>query len=80
MHIKSATGDFNETVTHTASRTMSSSFHWVNVEAYHPYTIRFSGTMPDLINLQMREAEKDSWYRFSVCVGQNQIQSIDAIK
>ena len=80
MHIKSATGEFDEMVTHTASRTMSASMHWANVEAYHPYMIRFSGTMPDVINLQMRDAEKDSWYRFSVCVGQNKISALDAIK
>ena len=80
MHIKSATGEFDEMVIHTASTTMSASMHWANVEAYHPYMIRFSGTMPDVINLQMRDAEKDSWYRFSVCVGQNKISALDAIK
>ena len=80
MHIKSATGDFDEMITRTASNTMSSSVHWVNVEAYHPYAIRFSGTMPDVINLQMRDAEKDTWYRFSVCVGQNPINYIEAYK
>ena len=80
MHIKSVSEDFPEMITHTASRTMSASMHWVNVEAFHPYSIHFSGTMPQMINLQMRDAEINSWYRFSVCVGQNSIASLQAVK